>query len=179
MIDFNQALQLVEEYISKYSTRALPLMVLDDETLDRDTCWVFFYGSQKYLETNDIEYAIAGNAPIIIRKSDGKLLVTGTSHPVEYYVNNYEESGDPYLESVPTVILCGLSEGSDKKTCLQALRSQTSLTPIDAKAVLEKVAGSSETFSISASSNAEAEQISERLRECGWHTALIREAPSA
>lgn len=179
MIDFSQALQLVEYYISKCSSDALPLIVLVDETLDRDTYWVFFYDSKRYLETNEIEYAVGGNAPIIVRKSDGNVMVTGTTESIEYYVNNYEETGDPHVEAVPTVRLFGVRKDLDMKTCLQSLRLLTSLSPIDAKAVLEKVAGSSESFSISASSNAEAEQISERLRECGWHTAVVREAPSA
>ena len=51
--------------------------------------WVFFYDSKKHQETGDFRFSLAGNAPIIFDRHDGKLYSTGTAHPVEYYLEQY------------------------------------------------------------------------------------------
>jgi hypothetical protein len=72
------------------------IIILDDATIEKSWGWVFFQTSKKWHETNDIEYAIAGNAPIIVEKDTGKLFFTGTAYPMEHYIQNYEKSGDPH-----------------------------------------------------------------------------------
>ena len=73
------------------------IIILDDGTIEKPWGWVFFYTSKKLHETNDIKYAVAGNAPIIVERESGKLLITGTAYPVEYYIQNYEQSGNPHV----------------------------------------------------------------------------------
>ena len=72
------------------------IIILDDATIEKSWGWVFFQTSKKWHETNDIKYAIAGNAPIIVEKDTGKLFFTGTAYPIEHYIQNYEKSGDPH-----------------------------------------------------------------------------------
>jgi hypothetical protein len=72
------------------------IVILDDATIEREWGWVFFYTSKRWQETKDIRYALAGNAPIIINKSTGKLFETGTAYPVEHYIQAYERTGSPH-----------------------------------------------------------------------------------
>jgi hypothetical protein len=69
------------------------LLLIDDHTIERSFGWVYFYTSKRYAETGEIIYALAGNAPIVVTKADGRLHVTGTAYPVEHYLqafNDYE-----------------------------------------------------------------------------------------
>ena len=72
------------------------IIILDSSTIGRVWGWVFFFTSKKWHETRAIKYAIAGNAPVIVEKFSGRLLFTGTAHPVEYYIENFERGGNPH-----------------------------------------------------------------------------------
>jgi hypothetical protein len=61
----------------------IKLALLDDQTLERDFGWVFFYNSQRYLESQDFRDMLAGNAPIVVTKIDGRVHVTGTALQLE------------------------------------------------------------------------------------------------
>ena len=75
---------------------AIELVILDDQTIEGEFGWVFFYQSRVYLESGDVSYALAGNAPILVSRQDGSLHVTGTSQPIEAYIENFERSGSPH-----------------------------------------------------------------------------------
>jgi Immunity protein 35 len=68
----------------------LELVLVDQETIERDFGWVFFYDSKKRLETGNLRAAILGNAPIVVTKIDGKIHETGTAHPPEYYLSRFD-----------------------------------------------------------------------------------------
>ena len=53
--------------------------------------WVVFYGSRLFMETGSIQYAVAGNAPFIVNRLTGEVVVTGTAQPVDDYVAEYRE----------------------------------------------------------------------------------------
>lgn len=64
-------------------------MARDQETIERSFGWVFSYDSKRHDETRDIRDAIAGNAPIVVTKADGRIHVTGTADPVEHYLEKF------------------------------------------------------------------------------------------
>ena len=68
----------------------LELVLLDHRTLEFGSGWVFFYDSRKHLESRSLRDALAGNAPVIVSKVDGSIHVTGTSHPVQHYIEEFE-----------------------------------------------------------------------------------------
>ena len=72
------------------------IIILDEYTLERAWGWVFFYTSKLWQETRKIEYALAGNAPILVERATGRLLATGTAMPTEHYIDNYERTGSPH-----------------------------------------------------------------------------------
>jgi hypothetical protein len=68
------------------------LIIVDEHTIERSWGWVFFYNSRVYLETRDVRYAIAGNAPLIVNRLTGEVKVTGTARPTADYILDYERS---------------------------------------------------------------------------------------
>lgn len=74
------------------------LVVLDASTIERSWGWVFFYTSKLWLETREVRYVLAGNAPILIERESGTMHVLGTARPIEAYIASYERTGDPHEE---------------------------------------------------------------------------------
>lgn len=66
------------------------LVLLEDKLIERSFGWVFFYQSQRFLDTANPLHAILGNAPLIVDRRDGSLHLTGTAQPIEYYIERYE-----------------------------------------------------------------------------------------
>ena len=67
------------------------LVIIDEETIEKDFGWVFFYQSKKFLETENFSYCLAGNAPYIVNRFDGSFQITGTANKIEYYIKEYEK----------------------------------------------------------------------------------------
>ena len=72
------------------------IVLVHSATIERPWGWVFFYTSRKWSETQDIQYALAGNAAIIVERNSAKLIETGTAHSAEHYIERYELTGDPH-----------------------------------------------------------------------------------
>jgi len=91
MIDRITARGLAEKEINKLyrHVRDDEIIILDDETIEKEFGWVFFYTSRKFLETGNVLHALVGNAPIIVDKN-GTLHMTGTSKPIEEYIREFE-----------------------------------------------------------------------------------------
>jgi hypothetical protein len=56
---------------------------------EHDFGWLYFYDSSAHAKTGMITDAVVGNAPLIVDKVDGKLYITGTTHPLEHYLQEY------------------------------------------------------------------------------------------
>jgi hypothetical protein len=98
MLSRDEARNLVAALVCGQS-EPLPLedeiVIVDEATIERPWGWVFFYNSKLWLQTRDIRYALAGNAPFLVERESGRVLATGTAYPVERYIENYERHGDP------------------------------------------------------------------------------------
>ena len=75
-----------------YANTPKDVVVVDKLTIERSWGWVFFYNTQRYLETRNFRDALAGNAPFIVNRYTGELRVTGTAHPIEHYIAEYKRS---------------------------------------------------------------------------------------
>ena len=73
-----------------YADQAVELAIIDDETIEKEYGWVFFYQTKEYLKTGNIIDALVGNAPYIVNKYTGELIETGTADPIEKYIAEYE-----------------------------------------------------------------------------------------
>lgn len=92
MITFEEARKRVIVEISKTDPYSpdMVLEVIDDATIEKEWGWVFFYDSAAHSRSGDISDAIAGNAPIIVNRASGELVVTGTAWPIDKYIEDYE-----------------------------------------------------------------------------------------
>jgi hypothetical protein len=94
MINQQQARELVYEEINKldpYWPDKPEMIILDERTVEKDYGWVFYWTSRPWHETRDIQFAIAGNGPIIISREDGSLYECGTYPPIEDRIREREE----------------------------------------------------------------------------------------
>ena len=92
MIDKDTAIRLVTQYINEHYGADEELAIVPEGTVEKEYGWVFFYNTKKYLETEVISYALAGNGPVIIEKSDGRITAFGTNKPVEELIRDYEQA---------------------------------------------------------------------------------------
>lgn len=97
-IDHAAARALASEHLNRpdpgWPDRSV-LVILDEHTIEKPYGWVFFYQSQRFLETRDFSDGLAGNAPLLVTRA-GELHDLGTAYPVEIYLQEYERSGSPY-----------------------------------------------------------------------------------
>ena len=92
MITFQKAKQIAEAEINRHQTLDDDsLIIIDDQSIEKDYAWIFPYTSKKYWETNDINYAIGGNGPLFISKLDGQISNYRTGLSIEEMIDEYEE----------------------------------------------------------------------------------------
>lgn len=91
MIDKNTARKLAEDYInSSYQVEGDRLVILDEETLEKDYGWIFFYTSRRYLETRLVSHMLAGNGPVIVEREGGALIQLSAASPLDESIRDYE-----------------------------------------------------------------------------------------
>ncbi|MFW5443461.1 MAG: YrhB domain-containing protein [Methylococcaceae bacterium] len=92
MITEYDAKKIAYQYIKELEGKLGELLMLaDTETIEKPFGWIFFYNSKDYLETGELSYMLAGNAPFIVDKENGQLHVTGTDQSIEHYISEYEK----------------------------------------------------------------------------------------
>jgi len=96
MINKEIARDIVIKIICDYELPDDEYIILDSETIEKEWGWVFFYTSKKCYETKDEKYSVAGNAPLLVLRENGQVLVTGTAYEIEYYIERFEATGDPH-----------------------------------------------------------------------------------
>jgi hypothetical protein len=92
MISREQARALVEAELHRPDPDGArgPVEIVDDFTIERSWGWVFFYQSSEHLRTGSISAALAGNAPYMVNRHTGEVIVTGTAWPTQKYIDDYE-----------------------------------------------------------------------------------------
>ena len=90
-MDRAQAQRIAEFEIASYAAESgsPELALQDDQTIEKEFGWVFFYQSRKFLETGDFRDMALGNAPLIIDR-EGNVHETGTAHSIEHYLTEFE-----------------------------------------------------------------------------------------
>ena len=81
---------IVQHYLRNQERLGAPkLVLLKNETIEREFGWIFFYQSERYLEKGNFSDILAGNAPLVVTRSDGRLHETGTAYPLEHYLERF------------------------------------------------------------------------------------------
>lgn len=89
MINFNEAKSLAISWIRDIQEPDNELCLVLEETIEKPYGWIFFYNSKQFLEKHDFDYAIAGNAPILVDRN-GSIHLTGTAEPIEFYIKIFD-----------------------------------------------------------------------------------------
>lgn len=150
--------------------------ILDEHTMAIPFGWVFFYQSKKHLQTKDMMDALAGNAPILVDSRDGSLHITGTERSIKYYIQNYQDTGDPHVEAVPVLVVSGWREGAQKVAAIRLLNQQTSLGLARSKHCIDDALDNIPSR-IQLSDFGHADKLRATLDDLGWNVAVDRQAP--
>lgn len=104
MTDLTTARELVKDFLQGSGARmnsfgsALPghqnrpkhdLVIVSERKYDFG--WVFFWNTKQFADSGDHRHGLVGNAPLIVDRNDGQLYVTGTAHPLDYYIEEYRK----------------------------------------------------------------------------------------
>jgi hypothetical protein len=93
MIQIREARRIASDLIEHVVDSDAADVVIDhDRTVETDTHWVFFYNSRQSIETGAIIYALAGNAPIFVSKSDGRAGVGRTDIPIQQQIDEWSHN---------------------------------------------------------------------------------------
>lgn len=99
MINFEQARKLALSKLQELEKESsIKLIILEDHTITFEYGWIFFYQSEAYFKTGNIEEMIGGNAPILIDKYDSNVYITGTRKDIKEYVKIFSEFKKSWLK---------------------------------------------------------------------------------
>src|SRR5438874_1362415 len=84
-MDRPAAESVIRSYLAQRSSPDHELVLLEAQTRERPSAWIFFYQTRRFVETGDYADALGGNAPLIVDRRDGSVHLTGTARPIEYY----------------------------------------------------------------------------------------------
>jgi Immunity protein 35/Acetyltransferase (GNAT) family len=102
MLDRQQADQLVAAWLEQHEIATMdfesPLPRHDERHVqnlvvvrvdEHEFGWVYFYDGSRHVQTGSVSDAVVGNAPLIVDRADGNLYITGTTHPIEHYLDEF------------------------------------------------------------------------------------------
>lgn len=67
----------------------IELVIMDEHTIAKPYGWVFFFNSKQFLETGDVNYAIGGNGPVVVRHN-GRWTMLGSQGDVDKTIADFE-----------------------------------------------------------------------------------------
>lgn len=88
-----EMLKIAKKYIKRSGQKSgIELAILEDASIKKEYGTIFHYNTKKYNETrNDDDNTLLGNAPFLVEKETGKVVIFGTSRSEEYYIDEYEQ----------------------------------------------------------------------------------------
>jgi len=142
------------------------LVVLDSQTEEHDFGWIFYYNSRKFLETQDENFMLVGNAPLIFERETGHIFETGTAYAIEHYLKNYHDTGDPNRQFGRKIQLVGFDEACKTADVIKAIRWHCDLNLPDAKKLVD-MCSQGKTPIVETKSVDDANELAEALANCG------------
>lgn len=143
------------------------LTLFDDPITSGDYGWVFTYQSTAFIETNDIGHALGGNAPLLIDRSEGRVVTLGTAYEVSRYVDMYQRFGDPHAEPGPSLMLCGVGAGADRMRATREIKAHGQMGLKEAKDAVEACADGTKPI-VECADPETAERLASKLAAAGF-----------
>ena len=168
MRDFEYAKQIVQSEISLSELGATEVVILDNSTQEFDVGWVFYYQSQKFIETNSFGDLLVGNAPIFVPRLDLPPAVISYHRPIEESMTAFKRCGDANGRKIPAVSISTCEVGASKVGAINAIRRHSTLGLAEAKLVVDKCLNGSES-TVATISIDDADELVRKLAEFGFH----------
>ncbi len=93
MIKLEKAKNIINQYLREKEIKiGEELILINEETIEKDFGWVFFYNSKKGIETGHFTELLYGNAPLIVDRENGDMHETGTVCSIEIYIEAYQKA---------------------------------------------------------------------------------------
>lgn len=74
MISRTQAVEAARAHLAELEQEVgEPLVLVEDAPEERNDGWLFHFNSARYVETEDVSHALAGNWPFLVRRNDGQI----------------------------------------------------------------------------------------------------------
>lgn len=97
-INIFEATQIVNKKLESIgSNLGIRVNLIEGKTIEKEFYFIFFYNTELYLDSGNLSYSLVENSPIIVDKIIGKIHNTRTAHPIEFYIDEFEEKKFPYL----------------------------------------------------------------------------------
>jgi hypothetical protein len=94
-IDFEMAKRIASNAVHKFEIEiSEALCLLDEQTIEFDMGWIFFYNSVSFVETGDEVYRLAGNGPLFVDRA-GCLHILPSALPWQKAVDQILNCGGP------------------------------------------------------------------------------------
>jgi hypothetical protein len=75
MLDISEARKIAITFINKefdLSDINDKVILLREETVETEKGWVFYYNSEKFVQTKDFSFMLMGNNPVFVSKNSGQ-----------------------------------------------------------------------------------------------------------
>ena len=91
-IDYFQAKTIAQTYVDQQNIVDDRAIILEEVTIHKHYGWVFFYQSERFLKTDNFSDMLVGNAPILVMKANGDVIVLGpTADTTEELIERFEK----------------------------------------------------------------------------------------
>ncbi|MBB5191196.1 hypothetical protein HNQ50_001919 [Silvimonas terrae] len=104
---------------------ASEVSIIDAQTQEFPAGWVYFYQASKFLETNDVHYALVGNAPVFIPRAAGAGWFLNYHRSLDEAMSAYEYCGDPNALANAEIDLLGWRADAEKIQATQIVRAKS------------------------------------------------------
>ena len=170
-----QAQEIIEQRLAGSNP---PVLIMPEATIEKDWGWVFFYDSKEYLEGRGDDGWLCGNAPYIVERSTGTVYETGTADPIEFYIDNFEATGDPYGRPGNGIAILSAQESHDLMAATKLLHRDCALGLMDARKRLQSVIDG-DIVELLAADPETAKLLCDQLCDAGFNTTRLSADDSA
>jgi len=117
---------------------------------------------------------MAGKAPVIVERSSGRVVITGTAYPIQHYISIYEKCGNPHAEPSTRVRMSLEGSNSDRARVMKLIRTYCGVSMVEAKNSFE-LALNGAYIDLSAKSIEDAQQLTSELEQFGVNAEQLYE----
>ncbi|MFY8186895.1 MAG: YrhB domain-containing protein [Flavobacterium sp.] len=91
MLTDEQTLEIANKYISYLQNKTnIKVLIYKEHIIRKEYGNIYFYDSKEYIETGVFAHRLLGNAPFLVEKKTGRVVVFGTAYSDDYYIKAYE-----------------------------------------------------------------------------------------